>query len=96
MNNFGWASVGFLVGIAVALSWSNVRESQLVREASSAERDGRTINNQMMPIFYPKTYRTGNPQYLERDFEAGADLICDEIESRFYKDMCSKDGIGWR
>ncbi|MEZ5759893.1 MAG: hypothetical protein R3D87_02000 [Paracoccaceae bacterium] len=96
MNNTGWAFAGFLAGVIFLSSWSKLQESELVKEAISAEKDGRTINNQMMRSIYPKTYRDGSPEYLERDFEAGADLICDEIQNRYHEDICSSRGIGWR
>jgi hypothetical protein len=96
MSNTGWALVGFVFGIMVVVFWSEVQESELVREAVAAQKDGRTINNEMMRIMYPATFRDGNPEYLERDFEAGADFVCDEIRNRFREDMCSSSGIGWR
>lgn len=87
--------VSFMAGVAVAVLWSALTESKLVSEARSAERDRRVINNDMMEIFYPRSFRAGQPQYLERDFEAGADFICDEILNKYQQDMCSRDGIGW-
>jgi hypothetical protein len=69
--------------------------SDLVREAMDAEADGRVINNEIMSTMYPSSFRSGNPQYLERDFEAGADFICDEIEIKYKRDVCSED-INWR
>ena len=82
MGNLGWALVGFLIGVTVVFSWLKLHETRLVKEAISAEKDGRTVNNQTMEIFYPQSYRSGYPEYLERDFEAGADFICDEIQVR--------------
>ena len=96
MSNLGWAFVGFMLGSVAALLWSSLNDSQLVKAAISAEKDGRTINNQTMESFYPRSFRVEHPEYLERDFEAGADFICDEIQIRYHEDMCSKDGIGWR
>lgn len=95
MSDFNPGFVYFLAGIAAAVLWSELSESKLVSEADSAERDGHVINNEMMQTNYPESFRTGYPQYLERDFEAGADLICDEIRLRYQQDMCSSDGVGW-
>lgn len=96
MSNLGWALAGFISGSAVVLSWSSLSDSPLVKAAISAEKDGRTINNQIMETFYPRSFRAGYPQYLERDFEAGAEFVCDEIQIKYQVDMCSKDGIGWK
>ncbi len=68
--------------------------SELSREARKAERDGRVIDNSVMGQLYHKSYRSGDPVYLERDFEAGADFICDEIKLKERRDICSE--IGWR
>lgn len=71
-------------------------ESSLVKEAKEAESDGRVINNEMMQSLYPKTFRAASPAYLERDFEAGAEFICDEIEIKYEKDICAEREINWR
>jgi len=96
MTNFGSLFVGFLIGIAATTVFFNMSRSQLVKEAIAAEKDGRTINNMLMRGMYPKTFNAGRPPYLERDFEAGADFVCDEIQAEFKMDMCSQEGIGWR
>lgn len=71
-------------------------ESKLTREAREAEEDGRVISNEMMSQMYPKSFRPGTPQYLERDFEAGADFICDEIRIKYDRDICKESEIKWR
>ena len=71
-------------------------DSSLVREAKNAESKGRTISNDMMKQLYPSSFRPGEPPYLERDFEAGADFICDEIELKLERDVCSEAQIKWR
>lgn len=71
-------------------------ESSLIREAKEAEKDGRIIDNEAMYQLYPKSYRKGNPQYLERDFEAGADFMCDEFRVQYKKDICAEPEIKWR
>jgi hypothetical protein len=71
-------------------------ESSLLVEAKKAEAEGRVINNEMMSALYPSSYRPGSPQYLERDFEAGADFICAEIKKKYERDICSEDKINWR
>lgn len=84
-----WLSVpalAFLVGC----------DSSLVREAKNAESDGRTISNDVMKQLYPSSFRPGEPAYLERDFEAGADFICDEIKIKLRRDVCSEEQINWR
>lgn len=71
-------------------------DSALIEEAEKAENNGRTINNEVMQGMYPHSFRPGSPAYLERDFEAGADLICDEIRAKYQRDICSEPEINWR
>ena len=68
----------------------------IVAEAVTAEREGRIINNQMMSSIYPNSFSPADPPYLERDFEAGADFICDEIKQKRGRDICSDEDINWR
>ena len=70
--------------------------SDLAVEAIDAEREGRVVNNEIMHEMYPESYKSGEPQYLERDFEAGADFICDEIRFKYGEDLCSSEIMGWR
>lgn len=79
-----------------ALALTAACDSSLVREAKQAERDGRIISNELMSGMYPKSFRPGRPPYLERDFEAGADFICDEIKIKLERDICSEPQINWR
>ena len=65
-------------------------------EARDAVNDGRIINNEMMGSMYPSSYMPGTPQYLERDFEAGANFICDEIMIKRGRDICAESDINWR
>jgi len=71
-------------------------DSPIVREAKKAESEGRIINNEAMRAMYPASFRSGSPQYLERDFEAGADFICDEIKVKYKRDICSEERMNWR
>ena len=84
------------IGLLVLALAAACGDSSLVQEAREAENDGRIINNEVMSAMYPASYRAGQPQYLERDFEAGADFICDEIKSTYERDICSEDEINWR
>lgn len=68
----------------------------VVAEAVKADLDDRIINNEIMASTYPSTFRPGHPPYLERDFEAGADFICDEIKLKRGHDICSDADINWR
>lgn len=68
----------------------------VLTEAATAQNEGRIINNEMMAATYPGTFRPGKPPYLERDFEAGADFICDEIKLKRGKDICADTDIKWR
>jgi hypothetical protein len=68
----------------------------VVAEAVTADREGRIINNQMMSSMYPNSFSPADPPYLERDFEAGANFICDEIKQKRGKDLCSEADINWR
>lgn len=71
-------------------------DSAIVDEAQRAEDEGAVVNNQAMEAMYPQTFRPGSPAYLERDFEAGADFICDEIKAKHKRDICSEPDIHWR
>ena len=83
--------------LAAVLSGCNsVVGESVVGEALKAERDGRIINNEMMAATYPSSFRRGQPPYLERDFEAGADFICDEIRLKRGRDLCAEKDINWR
>ena len=81
--------VGAIFAVLVACS-------PIVQEARKAEREERIISNEMMLKTYPKSFRPGSPKYLERDFEAGADFICDEFENKYKKDFCAEPDINWR
>lgn len=70
--------------------------SAIIEEAERAERNGNIISDRLMSEMYPHSYRNSGPQYLERDFEAGADLICDEIERQYERDICAESDINWR
>lgn len=78
------------------LALTTACDSSLLREAKVAEREGRTISNEMMAGLYPQSFRPGEPPYLERDFEAGADFICDEIKVKLERDVCSEPEVNWR
>lgn len=71
-------------------------DSSLVTEAREAEDDGRVIDNTLMQSMYPKSYRSGSPKYLERDFEAGANFICDQIRAEYDRDICTEPKMNWR
>ena len=71
-------------------------DSAVVENARQAQTDGKTINNEAMVAMYPETFREGEPVYLERDFEAGADFICDEMAIKFERDVCADEDINWR
>jgi hypothetical protein len=62
----------------------------------TAACNGEVISNEMMLRMYPQSFRPGDPPYLERDFEAGADFICDEIKLKHKRDLCSEPEINWR
>lgn len=81
---------------AVLVSASSCQNTELQQEARQAEQDGRVINNDLMTATYPSTFKPGTPAYLERDFEAGADFICDEIKLKHKRDLCADEKIGWR
>lgn len=71
-------------------------DSPIIHEAKKAESEGRIINNEAMRAMYPASFRAGSPQYLERDFEAGAEFICDEIKVKYKRDICSEERMNWR
>ena len=70
--------------------------SEVAREAQRADDDGEVISNTAMSAMYPNTFEPGDPAYLERDFEAGAEFICDEVERVRGTDVCADSDIGWR
>ena len=84
-----WLCIPLLLAIAAC-------DSAIVDEAQRAEDEGATIDNDVMLGMYPETFRPGSPAYLERDFEAGADFICDEIKAKHQRDICSESEINWR
>ncbi|MBB6425156.1 hypothetical protein [Sphingopyxis sp. JAI128] len=71
-------------------------DSAIVDEAQRAEDQGAVVSNEAMTSMYPETFRPGSPAYLERDFEAGANFICDEIKTKHGRDICSEPDINWR
>lgn len=84
------------IGLLTLTTACGVADSSLIREAKEAEKDGRIINNELMYGMYPKSFRKGNPQYLERDFEAGVDFMCDELRVKYKRDICADPEINWR
>ena len=85
-----------LLIIVMSSMFATACDSSVTLEAVEAEADGRIISNEIMRQMYPETFRPGDPQYLERDFEAGADFICDEIERNYERDLCAEPEINWR
>lgn len=77
--------------IVLSISWVFSSE-----EHSEDHRYYRRIDNTIMRSMYPYTYVPGNPPYIERDFEAGADFICDEILRHHKRDLCAEQPIRWR
>ena len=68
----------------------------VVSGAIKAKQGGKIISNELMSAQYPVAFRAGNPPYLERDFEAGADFICDELKLKKGRDFCADSDINWR
>lgn len=71
-------------------------KSSVVGEAVRADSEGRVISNELMADMYPNSFRSGSPPYLERDFEAGANFICDQIKIEYRRDICSEPKLHWR
>jgi hypothetical protein len=82
--------------IIVVLTIALIGGDGVLQEAVKAIKDGRIINNEMMSAYYPSSFRPGTPPYLERDFEAGANFICDEIKVKLGRDLCAETDINWR
>lgn len=95
-NRTKWLCVPFFMVTAACDSPFVRDDSPLVQEAKEAEKDGRIISNPAMSQLYPQSYVPGQPQYLERDFEAGADFICNEIKVKYDRDICAEPVINWR
>ena len=96
MDNSGSWFGGFIIGVVSVAFVYNPFNSALVKEAKLAEKTGRTISNEIMQQLYPQSFEMGYPKYLERDFEAGADFICDELLVKSGQDICADDAINWR
>lgn len=79
----------------LALTLTSCGQS-VVTEATQASIEGRVIDNDIMRVTYPNSFKSGSPPYLERDFEAGADFICDEMQIELGYDICSSAEINWR
>lgn len=84
------------ISLVTFISACGVSDSSLIREAKQAEKEERIIDNDLMYEAYPKSFRKGNPQYLERDFEAGVNFMCDEFRVQYKKDVCAEPEIHWR
>lgn len=85
-----------IIVIVTAMLSLTACDSEIVKEARKAEADGRVIDNGIMGSLYPETFNPGDPPYLERDFEAGADFICDQIKLKRGDEICSDADINWR
>jgi hypothetical protein len=90
---FKWLTCVSLLSLTAACG---VTDSSVVSEARLAEQEGRIIDNELMYSMYPKSFRKGNPKYLERDFEAGVNFMCDEFRAQYGKDICAEPAIHWR
>ena len=90
-----WHIIFRLISILFLYGALTSCDSAVIKEAKSAENDGRLISNEMMAQMYPRSFKNGNPQYLERDFEAGANFICDELKERHKRDVCAEE-LNWR
>lgn len=83
-----------LIGTCAAIALSGCDD--VTSEARRASSEGRVINNNVMMQLYPETFVAGTPSYLERDFEAGANFICDELKMKRGRDICADSDINWR
>src|SRR3546814_20878000 len=66
-------------------------ESPVVNKAKDAVNRDEIIDNQIMSEMYPQSFRPGTPQYIERDFEAGANFICDETKAKKNRDISTEE-----
>ncbi|MEQ8557283.1 MAG: hypothetical protein RIB03_03110 [Henriciella sp.] len=96
MSDNGSNFTAFALGVAVTFGYYYFTDSEVVKEARSADKQGRTISNDVMASWYPNSFRIGEPAYLERDFEAGADFICDKIKIEFDIDACADSRVNYR
>jgi hypothetical protein len=78
------------------LGFALLGRDSVLYETLKAVKNGRIINNEMMSAQYPSSFRPRTPPYLERDFEAGANFVCDEIKKNYGSDFCGREGINWR
>jgi hypothetical protein len=85
-----------LVLAIIVLTAAFVRHDGILRAAIKAVIHEHIISNEAMSAFYPSSFRPGSPPYFERDFEAGANFICDEIKIKHGRDLCAEIDIKWR
>src|SRR3546814_19751763 len=71
-------------------------ESPVVNKAKDAVNRDEIIGNQIMSEMYPQSFRPGTPQYIERDFEAGAHFICDAINAKQKRDNYAESALNHR
>ena len=83
-----------LIGACAAIALSGCDD--VTSEARRASSEGRVVSNNIMLQLYPASFVPGTPQYLERDFEAGANFICDQIKIKRGRDVCADSDINWR
>ena len=90
-----------LIGLVCALIGYGVARIQyyngnpIVEQCAMSVKQGNIINNQLMLSMYPYAYKVGVPEYIERDFEAGANFICAAIKFAYGRDLCAEEPIHW-
>src|SRR3546814_19244315 len=64
-------------------------ESPVVNKAKDAVNRDEIIDNQIMSEMYTQSFRPGPPQYIERDFEAGANFNGPGIKTNQTRTICA-------
>ena len=92
-------NVGFalIIGCIVGYLFSQCMLSPVAKFAQQEAKEGRLILNEGWLVSEEEklAFKPATPQYLERDFEAGADYICDQFLIKTKEDFCHTI-IKWR
>lgn len=85
--------IGCVIGYAIS-QWTLTPNAKFAQEEAKKGNilvnSGWFFTNESEKAFKPAT-----PQYLERDFEAGANYICDYLQLKTGEDFCHSI-INWR
>lgn len=79
----------------VSVAGCALNSNPIVEQCAMSVKHGNVISNELMLSMYPHTYKVGTPQYIERDYEAGANFICATIKHEYGRDLCAEEKVHW-